>query len=522
MNLLYGFRDTSSIIAMKWNSIKKLHIQIIIVAALAFFAALLYGMANIGSVLLLVVNLDLGNQSELIKNFAAEYLNSFASGELNVYVSGVFGATILTILILPFSGYSLGGIVPTRDMAIIKPSNNYRLSDSILVQFVSALSLLQLISLTILSSLLSIEGGTGPAVVFAWATWIVIVFMTVAFMWIIEYFNRKYGNKVKIAMVASVFVILGTAVIIDPFHGTTFFGLSPVYVDVLQNIYTYSVGNQVLSYGILAALLVIFSLVVNFVGTKALMLPEPVAMKDTKKKKVKLSVLNYSSISLFALINLIVFRYKVIWRPILITTVFSAGLLITLGTSGIDGTLSSVMIIIPLVICLSFGINMFGILGSSNIWLASMPNWRETIVLKLAAVQLLVIGTAYLIVIGAGVISQKLSFADIFVALPGIISVSLVMVTYSISKSLKAPVKYTASSRGDAILPPMTLLSYMIKFMLMGGIIGTISIWGAGVTQWIVLAAIVIAIVIWFVKLMKNWLTEETYINNIIKETTSD
>lgn len=521
MNLLSGFKDSTSILALKWNSIKSLKLKAIIIVAFIIFATLLFAMANIGSLLLTVVNIDVGTNNETITNFMNQYLQSFASGQLSVYVSGVFGATVMTILVLPFSGYSLGGIVPTRDMAIIKANNNYRLSDSIFIQFVSALSILQLISLTVLSSLLSIEAGTGPAVLFAWATWVTIVVMTVAFMWIIEYFNRKYGKKVKIIMVGSVLLTIGLAVLIDPFHGTTFFGLSPIYVDILQNIYSYPVAQIIVSYGVLAALMVVFASVVNFVGTRALMLPEPMNM-SSKKVNIKFAAKKYNKITLLQLVFLIVFRYKIIWRPILVTTVFSAILLVVLGTNGIQGTLSSVMIIVPLVICLSFGINMFGILGSSNIWLASTPRWRETILYKLMLVQLITIGGAYTIIISAGMLSQKLSIHDVFISLPGLISTSLIMIVYSVSKSLKAPVKYTASSRGDAILPPMTLLGYMVKFMLLGGLIGTISFWGSLLIQWGILLVIVTVSVAWFVRLNNKWLTDENYINNIIKETTSD
>ena len=522
MNLLSGFKDTISILALKWGSIKKKRTKALILFALSMFALTLYGMAYIGSALLKILTIDVGDGNDLIKSFMTQYLTSFANGELDVYVSGVFGATILTILVLPFSGYSLGGIVPTRDMSIVKSNNNYRLSDSILIQFASALSILQLISLTVLSSLISIEGGTGPAVVYAWTTWIAIVFTTVAFMWIIEYINRRYGKKVKGSLILGILVAMVLAVLLDPFHGTTFFGLSPIYVDVLQNIYTYNVVNYLIAYGVVIILLILFASTINFVGSKALMLPEPVAIKEKNAKNITLATKRWSKITLGHLIRLIVLRYKIIWRPILITVIFSSGLLIVLGTNDISGTLSSVMIIVPLVICLSFGINMFGILGSSNIWLLSMPKWRETILYRLIGIQLTVIGISYFIVIGSGLSFQRVAFSDVLSSLPGLISTSIIMIIYSVSRSLKSPVKYTASSRGDAILPAMMLLGYMVKFMMLGGFIGIISFWAPSIVQWGILLAVITISVVWFVSLNNKWLTDEAYINNIIQETTSD
>lgn len=521
MNLLYGFKDTASILAFKWESIKKKRIKVLIVAFIALFALFLYGMSNVGKYMLIFLNLNVTGRNDAVRDFVIQYLTSFANGELNVYVAGVFGATILTILILPFSGYSLSGVVPARDMLILKANNNYRLSDSIVVQFVSALSILQLISLTILSSLLSVESGTGPAVVYAWATWLVIVFMTVAFMWIIEYLNRKYGNKTKIAMVGGVIIALGIAILVDPFHGTTFFGLSPVYVDVLQHLYVYSPEQTMLAYGILAALLIGFALAINFVGSKALMIPEPVAIQK-KKSEIKLASKQYQKITLMGLLRLIVFRYKVIWRPILITTIFSTGLLVVVGSTGIQGVLPSVTVIIPLVICLAFGVNMFGILGSSNIWMSSLPKWRDNILFKLALIQIIIIASAYSFVLIVASIFGKISGNDLAQSIPSFLASSSVMIVYAISKSMRQPVKYTAASRGDAILPPLSLLSYMLKFMLLGGLAGSLVFLSTGIFSWLIGLTILVISALWFVTLNNKWRTNEKYINNVIKNTTSD
>lgn len=520
MNLVNGFNDTFTILALKWESIKKKRVKFAIFLAAFIFALMTYGLTNIGSALLNYATLGDNVVDTNIRDYVIVFLESYDNNQLDVYVAGVLAATILSILITPFSGFSLGGIVPSRDLAIVKSNDNYKLSDSILVQFVSSLSLLQLLSLTVLSSLLSIEGGTGYAVLLGWSVWLLIGLISVAFMWITEYINRKYGWKTKLVTVAVIVVLLVVAVALDPYNGTNFFGFSPLFISIAQNLYLYSFPQLMLVAGVLAVLFFIVLSVINIVGTKALSLQEPVALKTTKKK---FSSTKYSKITMFHLIRLIVFRYKVIWRPIMVTTLFSALIMLALGSATATGALSSTMLIVPLIVCLSFGVNMFGILGSSNIWMASISGWRNTILFKLAGVQLFIITVAYSIIFAAGIFTQKVTLLQALDALPGLIVTTVVMTVFSINKSLKNPIKYTASSRGDAILPPISLLSYMVQFMFLGGVAGgLVSTFDNKLFAWGACIVVLVLCALWFFTLVKKWLTEETYINSVIKETTGD
>lgn len=521
MNLIHGFGDSLTLLALKWESIKKKRVKFTIFAVGLVFALLIFGLANIGSYILTYTTLGTDVADANVSSYVTAFLESYQQRQLDVYVAGVLAATVLSVLITPFSGFSLGGIVPSRDLAIVKANDNYKLSDSILVQFVSSLSLLQLISLTILSSLLSIEGGTGLAVIFGWCVWIIIGFISVAFMWITEYINRKYGWKTKLFTILAIVVAIITAVVLDPYNGTNFFGVSPIFVDVAQNLYTYSFIQKLMVVGVLLAIFLLFAAIINFVGTKALSLQEPVALKTANKKRRASQ--KYEKITMFHLIRMLVFRYKVIWRPIMVTSLFSTIIMVVLGSSTSTGALSSIMLIIPLIVCLSFGVNMFGILGSSNIWMASISGWRNTILVKLVLVQIFIISTSYLIIIAAGLVSQRITVVEVLNALPGFIATMLVMVMLATSKSLKNPIKYTASSRGDAILPPVTLLGYMIRFMFFGGIAGgLVSASGSALITAALLATVIIICVIWFFVLMRRWMTDETYINKVIKETTGD
>lgn len=522
MRLISGFADTFTLLAFRWQTIPKRRYKIILGTVFVIGLFFLYMSASTGSLLISAATMPEGYVSPQTRDLAITYLKSFSNNELSVFVSGVLGATVAMIFVTPFSGYSLGGIISSRDLSTVKANDNYKLSDSLIVQGVSSLSILQLLSLTFLSSLLTIEGGTGIGVVFGWCAWIALVVFTVSFMWSIEYVNRKYGFKTKLGIILGLVGLIVVAVLVDPFHGTTFFGLSPLYVNVIQSLGTSFTGAQIfLSFAVIVSLIVIFSLVINFVGGKTLTYVEPVMFKKGKQGKINILTQN-ERVSFTRLMLVLIFRYKVVWRPVLITTVMAALFVVILGNSN-NMVLASFIVATPLVVSMSFGVNLFGVLGSANIWLVSLPEWRRTALYRLVSVQMLIMGISYGMLFIPALILEKFTLGEIVHALPAALAIMVVMSLFSVIKSLKKPIKYVPSSRGDSILPPVTMLSYMLQLVVLGGIFGGgIYAMGDALQQWGALACITIVAYFIFVRVNRQWLYKETYINKVIELTTGD
>lgn len=522
MKLARGFVDTFTLLAFRWQTIPNPIIKIVLIAAFLIGLFFLYMAANSGNILLTMVTVDNAYISQTTKDLAIGYLDAFNTNELALLVSGVLGATVAMVFITPFSGYSLGGIIPSRDMSAVKSNDNYKLSDSIIVQMLSSLSMLQLFSLTLLSSLLTIEGGTGLGVLFGWGTWIVLVFFTAAFMWCIEYVNRRFGYKIKVGIILALIGLIVIAVMFDPYRGTTFFGLSPIYVDVIKNLgTTYSVLQVFGAFAFLLGLIFIFSLVINFVGAKTLTYSEPVMFKKTKKNKIS-PITAQQKLTELRMLFLLIFRYKVVWRPILITSIMASGFVLILG-GGDNLVINSFIIVTPLVVSMSFGVNAFGVLGSSNIWLSSQPKWRNNIINNLAILQMSIIGISYIFLFLPAVLIQKVSLTDVWQALPAMIIISVAFTLFGIVKSLRKPVKYVPSSRGDTILPPVTVLAYMFQLIVVGGLI-TVVLYGSLplILQWVVVIGLLFVGYMVFNQYRKAWVYKEEYLNNVIKVTTTD
>lgn len=522
MRLINGFSDTFTLLAFRWQTIPKRKYKVILAVVFLIGLSFLYMAANTGSLLISAATMPEGYVAPQTRDLAVTYLKSFSNNELSVFVSGVLGATVAMIFVTPFSGYSLGGIISSRDMSTVKSNDNYKLSDSILVQGVSSLSILQLLSLTFLSSLLTIEGGTGAGIIFGWFAWIALVVFTVAFMWSIEYVNRRYGFKTKVAIILGLVGLVVAAILIDPFHGTTFFGLSPLYVNVIQSIGTSFSGAQIfLSFASIIALIVIFGLVINFVGGKTLTYVEPVMFKKGKQGKINI-ITQGAKVSFTKLMLVLIFRYKVVWRPVLITTVMAALFVVILGNSN-NMVLASFIVATPLVVSMSFGVNLFGVLGSANIWLVSLPEWRRTALYRLVSVQMLVMGVSYGMLFIPALVLEKFSFGEILHAVPAALAIMVIMSLFSVTKSLNKPIKYVPSSRGDSILPPVTMLSYMLQLVILGGVIGGgIYSLGDPLQQWGALALVTVVSYILFTRLNRKWLYKEEYVNKVIELTTGD
>lgn len=522
MKLVKGFNDTFTLLAFRWQSINNRILKIALIAAFIFGMFFLYIAATTGNLLMNIVSIDNEYVSQTTKDLAIAYLDAFNTNELALFVSGVLGATLAMVFITPFSGYSLGGIVPSRDMSTIKSNDNYKLSDSIIVQMLSSLSMLQLFSLTLLSSLLTIEGGTGLGVLWGWFTWIALVFFTAAFMWCIEYINRRFGHKIKVGIILALIALVAVAIIVDPYHGTTFFGLSPIYVDVVKNIgTTYNILQILLSALFLFSLIIIFSLVINFVGAKTLTFSEPVMFKKNTSGKISW-LTTKEKLTEIRMLFLLIFRYKVVWRPILITSLMAAAFILILG-GGDNLVISSFIIVTPLVVSMSFGVNAFGVLGASNIWLHSQPRWRKTILNNLAILQITIIGSSYVLLFVPALLINKITILDVLATIPAMIVIAITFTMFGIWKSLKHPVKYVPSSRGDAILPPITVLSYMFQLIIIGGVCGML-VYGVltPVGQWLSVGAILFVAGIFYKRYSNKWIYEEEYLNNVIKVTTTD
>lgn len=522
MRLISGFRDSFSFIAFRWNAIRKNSTKFAIFLAGIVAMVAMYFISQAGSVIVTAASGTNPNITPQVKEFALFYLNNFQNNEIYVFVAGILAASLIMILVTPFSVYSLGGIIPSRDLAIVRSNENYKMSDSLIVQGMSSLSILQLFSFTALGSLLTIEGGTALGIFFSWGVWLTIVFFSTSFMWSIEWVNRKFGFKPKVAIVLAFVAVIILGVLIDPYHGTTFFGLSPAYVDVVQHIGVDFTPLQVVgAFGFLAALIILFAGVINFVAPNTLTLQEPVILKKDVKARPNF-ISKKATISFTSMLQLLIFRYKVIWRPIVITNIMASAFVLVLAGQG-NLVLGSLIIVTPLIVGMSFGVNLFGILGTANIWLMSMPDWRKTALFRFLQVQLAVIGVSYVLLLGPATIAGKFTLSELWHAVPAMLTIAILMSVFGIYKSAVKPVKYVPSQRGDNILPPTTMLSYMFQLLAIGTIGGgVIYAIQAAALQWGITCGIVAVAMLWFAVINRRWVSKEKLINKVVQVTTGD
>jgi hypothetical protein len=312
------------------------------------------------------------------------------------------------------------------------------------------------------------------------------------------------------------------AVIFDDMKGLTFFGLSPIIVNIVQNIgVSFTVFQIVGAFGFPLALIILSAGLINFFAPHTLVLPEPVIVK--KEKEVSNNIISRrATINFNNLFNLLVFRYKALWRPILITTGMASLFILLLSNEG-SVIVGSLVIITPLIVGMSFGVNMFGVIGNANGWFVSQPYWRKTVLWRLLGVQLNIIGLAYLILLTPSLLFGRLSFVDVVNLLPAMTVIALVMSVFGVYKSTVKPVKYSPSQRGDNLLPPTAMLSYMVQLLVLGLITGglVLSVDNMGTKLVLALVFSLLAFLRFFL-LNSKWNSNEKLVNRVIQTTSGD
>lgn len=409
--------------------------------------------------------------SEAAKIFATSYLQSYLRGELGLLVATTLGLAIVSVMIAPFTGTSITSLVSHHHLVSVRASNRHRFTDSLITQFFASISLLQLITLTAVGSLLTLDKGRIEGILYAWASWPVLVVMSTMFVWIAEYLYRKLGEKKRLAILIAALAIIGIAVLLFPDEGKTVFGVGTAYAFLIQGFSGFELSFKIMALAMLILLFWLFFFISYKVSQSALAEPEIFANATTAPKKVR--VRQSSRFTTMEVANL---GFMQLWRnleirkPLLMATLFGSGV-IFFGNQTFS-VMSTMILIIPLIVSLSWGANVFGILGNGFTWLASKPFALRNLLWIFAGIQVFLTIALFVLMclpsIVTGIIDEK-SVSGIILA---VISTSVLMTRSAMDKSVRFPHPYKAGVRGEAILPPATLINYTLRFSLWSGIFG--------------------------------------------------
>lgn len=496
---LRAAQDTRLLLKMRWRFARNRFSRLFVFLGLTAFLFALFIASQIGSLIRVYSEQGVGTAAG---QFAVNYVIALNRGELGLIGATAVGSVIIIALFTPFTGSSMLALAPTDDLAGLRPNRTHRYFDSLITNAVSAIGFLQLITLTGIGSLLTLDGGRPAGLLFMWSIWPVVTTLTVAEGWAIEIAQRRYGRRARRITAAVMASIVGVAVLLDPQHGRTLFGLGN---QISATVAAAANGQDGIVFRNLCIVMVLVAVLfvtgISLCRT-ALSLPAPVNQTRSERRRL-IPMSARPNLALIQILIAQVTRSAEIRRPLL--TIFFIGIP-AVWFSGNTDTMTTMVVAVPLAVALAFGINTFGILGPAMPWLAAQPRLMNRLLLFAIGIQLTMTLTLSVLVWTPATLFGRVSTADLASVAAGTFVSSYMTARSATHKSVNRPFRVRLGTRGDMIVPPLTAINYTMRFALWSGQIGVLVM--TRDDRYMQLSLVAIA-VIWttfrFWQLLKQW-----------------
>lgn len=510
-----ALKDTFAILYLRWTMLRSAKSKIAIWAGIILIGISVVGTSYAGSAIKkLASNTD---ESAMVpRTFAITYLESFLRGELGTLVATTLGLAIISVMVAPFTGASSTSLISHYQLVSVRASDRHRFTDSIVAQLFSSISLLQLLTLTAVGSLLTLDEGRVEGILYAWISWPTLIMLSTFFIWLAEYLYRRLGERKRIMLLLATLGAIGIAVLFDPMHGSTVFGIGTGYAFLIQHFHSFPLYVKGIAVLMIAVLFTGLTVLSWMMCRKALSQPEMFRPHQLKARKVSLWRTSNS-----AFVETVHFLVMQLWRnleirkPLIMVTIFGAAM-IFFGSTTIS-IMGTMILIVPLISALSWGANVFGILGNGYIWISSNPKMRKHILWIFAGMQVATALTLFVIMCIPAILAGRADGSVLMGALIGTVATSCIMTRSALNKSVHSPYQYKAGHRGETSLPPAAILSYTFRFSLWAGGYGFIAVASANLQTQAAMLALAIA---WSAfrlnRLNKKFLSDRTLQDKII------
>lgn len=455
-----GWNATKFLAILRWRMMRNFKTKFAIGIGASMLLLALLTTVNMGYAAQIAAQTADSRQGD----FARLWATLLSVGEMMNIGAFAVGGALFTAFLAPLLGASTVPLAPTEDLYGIRPPRLHRYFDSLIVNSISGLGILQLLVLTAVSSLLTMDGVRMPGIVFAWSVWILFIFLMTTLGWTLEWTFRRFGTKIKRYILASFLVIIGILILIDPAHGGTMFGISPLFTNLVrQDITGWSWDTTASIITVLVITAIIFLIGVQSTR-QALDLPAPSnRVKDLKRFK-PLGTDAYQIT--FSMLTRILFRTSEVKKPLI--GLILAGFVSMFFIQMDDITRFSLIAAIPLTLALAWGTNIYGLIGTGMVWLESMPKTLKRLPLTIFFLQFI---SSILLFIVFGMVSMAtghVTLQGITELVVGGVLASFAVTSLSLYLSTSHPHRARLSGRGDSILPPVTAIYYMFILLFAG------------------------------------------------------
>jgi hypothetical protein len=457
--IIRGAEDTLLLLAMRWRNLRNPLSKWGILAGILFLGFIMLVSINLGYAVRIMA---LQGNETASGIFALSWILSLQRNEIGEVGAITLGGALAAAIFAPFTGSSTLTLAPVEDLQGLRLSRLHRFFDSFLINCISGIGILQLAALTAITSVLSLDGFRGPALIVTWMVWIFIIALTTTIGWILEWSLRRWGKAARWRAAFFLLAGIGVALALDPYRGRTLFGIGDLYASMMKSAGSGTLVGFVVPMLIMIAIILVTMFLGLLATREALNLPAPV-LQRVKERKYKKFKNNPEDITTKIVLNS-VWRTPEARRPIL--SVVAIGIPALMIVSLSENIEAAIMLAVPLAVSLSCGVNVFGILGGGMSWLGTQPRIVKIIPSIAGALQVLT--TLFLVVIlwTASFISGNTDPETGARLLVGGIVAATLSTIISLDLSIRHPIRARLSGRGDALIPPLAALNYLVRLLI--------------------------------------------------------
>jgi hypothetical protein len=459
-----GLKDTRLLMRLRWRSVRSVWTKLLVWVSAVVLAFTLIAMSNAGAA---VKQFATNPHETALTQFALNYLIAFERGQLGLSGALALGSAVAASVFSPFTGASNLSLTPSDDLGAIRPHRLHRYFDAFLLQTVSTISVLQLLSLVGVTSLLTLNGGRTVGMVTTLTLWVALITLSTAIGWSLEYLRRTKGQHLRRLIAGAAAGVLGAALLLNKEHGMTLFGAGTAYSDFLQNKTQTPVWLPAVGLLVFAGVLFVYGITMCQMS-----LTHPDVSVATKKNVKIFSNPKTPRGAVTQMVLTQIFRTNEIRQPILLLSVLMLpGVWLSRGN---EIAMTTTIIAIPLSVALSWGANIFGVIGPGMTWLSNQPKAFKLLLDQAVFAQLSIVTfisvTTWVPLILLGTIPANRGF-DVLL---GLTAATAVTTRSAVTKSIYTPTLARLGTRGSSTLPPLTAVNYTLRFAMFGGQIGVI------------------------------------------------
>lgn len=447
-----GVLDTARILRTRWASVRSTKKQAAVIAA---FLGVCFGLISAANMGLAVKTMAMLGRDTAAGIYATSWIVSLQRNEIGDIGAITLGGALIAALFAPFTGSATLSLVPTEDLAIVRPARLHRYFDALLINAFSGIGLLQLMTLTGITSVLTLDRPRAPALCVTWLIWLSVILLATTIGWALEWATRRFGRGTRTVVGAVALVALAAVVLPDTDRARRLFGFGETYARWMRDA---ADGAAVLP-AIAAAILALGLLLAGCWATQAaLTLPAARHVSSPTRRLARWTrwPLDDTPRTLLR----VLWRTPECRRPLI--AMIALGIPAVALTDVTGTTQAVLMLAVPLALSLTWTANVFGAIGPGMPWLYGQPRLmgqipRATFAIHVTVVTALV--TALCLVAFARGHSTS---TDTVALMAGGLTGALLSGAISVHLAVRKPIRARLAGRGDSLIPPLTALGYLI------------------------------------------------------------